>query len=453
MQTKAVANLAAFLFAAGVISGADGTPPLVWAAHTNDVKTAESLIRAGADVKQASPFGATPLSEAAQNGNAALIEMLLSAGANANAVTGEGEAALHAASKSGNAEAVHVLLAHGAKVDARETWRGQTALMWAAAANRAAVVRLLLESGADPNARSTMWPPEAIKRPKNGNVVSDRPKGGLTPLLYAAREGALQSAQALLKAGADPNLAEPDGITPLITALMNAHYDVAALLLDAGADSNLADRYGRAPLYTAIDMHTLEASVTRPAPHENDRLTALDVAGMLLARGANANARLAEPLPGRGLSDDPDAVLRDGTTPFLRAARTGDLAAMRLLLEHGADPAITTANGTTALLIAAGLGWRYGLTQLPESTAIETVQLCLDLKADINQANERGETALHAAAERGGERLIEFLAAHGARLDAKDKNGRTPLDVAAGNSGLGNPAYPSTMALLRSLAK
>jgi ankyrin len=325
--------------------------------------------------------------------------------------------------------------------------------MWAAAANHAAVARVLLEKGANANARSTEWPPETVKRPKNGNIVSDRPKGGLTPLLYAAREAALDAAKALVEGGADQNLAEPDGITPLIAALINAHYDLAGWLIEAGADPNIADHYGRTPLYAAIDMQTLEPSVTRPAPHEADRLTAFDVARMLLERGANPNPRLAGPLPGRGLSDDPDAVLRDGTTPFLRAARTGDLGSLRLLLEHGADPRLATANGATALIIAAGLGWRFGLSQVSEQTAVETVQFCLKLGTDINEANDRGETALHAAAERGGQELVRFLVEHGARLDAKDKNGHTPLDVAEGKSSLGNPAYPETVALLRSLEK
>jgi len=344
------------------------------------------------------------------------------------------------------------LLKHGAKVDAKEGWRGQTALMWAAAANQAAVVSLLIQHRADMNARSTIWPPE-VKRPKNGNIVSDRPKGGLTPLLYASREGALDAVKALAAGGADLNLTEPDGTSPLLVALINAHYDLAGFLLEAGADPNVADRYGRAALYAAIDMYTLEPSVTRPAPKNADRLTALDVAAMALAHGANPNARLKEPIPGRGLSDDPDPVLRDGTTPFLRAAKTGDLAGMRLLLANSADPSLTTAYGTTALMLACGLGWRFGQSQIPEPDAMEAVRFLLDLGADVNTANDHGETALHGAAERGADRLVQFLVDHGAALDAEDKQGRTPLDIAAGNGSRGNPGYPSTLALFRQLQK
>jgi uncharacterized protein len=215
----------------------------------------------------------------------------------------------------------------------------------------------------------------------------------------------------------------------------------------------VADRYGRGALYAAIDMYTLEPSVTRPAPKEDDRLTALDVAAMALAHGANPNARLKEPIPGRGLSDDPDSVLRDGTTPFLRAAKTGDLAGMRLLLAHGADSRLTTAYGTTALMLAAGLGWRFGQSQIPEATAMEAVKFLLDLGADINTANEPGETALHGAAERGADQLVQFLVDHGAALDAKDRQGRTPLDIAAGKGSRGNPGYPRTVALFHELQK
>jgi uncharacterized protein len=441
-----------WLAAGSAAFAADGTTALIWAAHRNDLKTAEALIRAGTSVTAANPYGVTALSEAAGNGNAALIGQLLAAGADANASSPDGETALMLAARSGSVDAVSVLLEHGAKVDAKEGWRGQTALMWAAAANQGAIVSELIQHGADVNAHSTVWPPE-VKRPKNGNIVSDRPKGGLTPLLYAAREGALDAVKALVEGGADLNLAEPDGTSPLVMALLNAHYDLAGFLLETGADPNIADRYGRAALYTAIDMYTIEPSVTRPAPKETDRLTALDVAEMAMAHGANPNARLKEPIPGRGLSDDPDPVLRDGTTPFLRAAKTGDLAGMRLLLAHGADPRLTTAYGTTALMLASGLGWRYGQSQILEATAVEAVKFLLDLGADINTANEHGETALHGAAERGADRLVQFLVDHGAALDAKDRQGRTPLDIAAGNGSRGNPGYPSTLALFRQLQK
>src|SRR5712692_236428 len=208
----------------------DGTTSLHWAAHRNDLKMAELLIRAGAKAAVVNGYGVAAISEAAGAGSAAIVEMLIKAGAGVNTATPERETALMTAARAGNAHAVRILVDHGAVVDARESWKGQTALMWAAAGNHAEAARILIGHGADVNARSTIWP-EEVKRPSNGNLVSKRPKGGLTPLLYAAREGALDAARVLAGAGADLNITDPDGINPLIMALVNAHYDLAALLL------------------------------------------------------------------------------------------------------------------------------------------------------------------------------------------------------------------------------
>jgi ankyrin repeat protein/glyoxylase-like metal-dependent hydrolase (beta-lactamase superfamily II) len=438
----------AWVFAANPNAEPDA---LVRAAHRNDFALVDSLLRAGAKASAANSYGVTAVAEAAANGNAAMIERLLAAGADPNAASGEGETPLMAAARAGSAEAVRSLIKHGANVNGRENWKGQTALMWAAAANRAEAARVLIEHGADVNAHSTIWPPDTVKRPKNGNIVSDRPKGGLTPLLYAAREGAVEAAQVLMKGGANLDLAEPDGTTPLVVAILNAHYDLAALLLEAGADPNLPDKYGRMALYAAIDMNSLEPSVTRPAPKEDDRLTALDVARMALAHGANPNTRLRESTPGRGLSDNPDPILRAGTTAFLRAAKTGDTSGMRLLLEHGADPKIATEEKTTPLMAASGFGWRYGDSQIQEQAALEAVKLCVELGADVNASNDSGETALHGAALRGADQIAQYLVEKGAKLDAKDKRGHTALDIAGGDESRGNPGFPRTAAVLRQL--
>ena len=234
-------------------------------------------------------------------------------------------------------------------------------------------------------------------------------------------------------------------------ALINAHYDAAAFLLEAGADPNIADKYGRTALYAAIDMNSMEASVTRPAPKDLDKTRPLDVARAALAHGAKVDPLLLKPTPGRGLSDDPDLILRAGTTPFLRAAKTGDLAAMQLLLDHGADPRAVTKDGVTALMAAAGLGWRYGQTQVPESDSLKAVQFCLEHGVDLNATNVTGETALHGAASHGANEIIRLLAARGAKLDAKDKRNRTPLDIAEGGRERGAVAYPAAAALLKQL--
>lgn len=428
----------------------DGTSALQWAAHRDHAAAAALLIKAGAKASAANSFRISPLSEAAANGSAEIIELLLNAGADANALSAQGEPALMTAARAGNPEAVRVLLKHGAAVDARDSWKGQTALMWAAAGNRAEVVKALIEAGADVNARSTEWPEEK-KRPSNGNLVSTRPRGGLTALLFAAREGALASIQVLAKAGADLNLTEPDGTNSLVMALINAHYDAAGFLLDAGADPNVADKYGRTALYAAIDMSSMEPSVTRPAPKESDKTRPFDVARSALAHGAKVDPLLLKPTPGRGLSDEPDLILRAGATPFIRAAKTGDVPAMQLLLDHGADPRAATKDGVTALMAAAGLGWRYGQSVVPESDSLKAVQFCLEHGADVNAVNVTGETALHGAASHGANDVLRLLAEHGAKLDVKDKRNRTPLDIAEGGRERGAVAYPAAAALLKQL--
>ena len=415
---------------------ADGTTALQWAAHFDDVETADLLLRAGASVKTANIFGVTPLSEASQNGDAAMIERLLKAGADPNAGLPEGETPLMTAARTGNLEAVKSLLDHGASVNAKESWHEQTALMWAVSENHPAVVKLLIEHGADVNARATAYEADTKKRKyANANVISPHPRGGLTTLLYAVRQGSLESTQLLIDAKADLNATEPDGVNALVLAVINAHYDVAAMLLDKGADPNIADRFGRTVLYAAVDMNTMEKSATRPDPHPGDKLSALDVAKAALEHGANPNAALKAPVPGRGSLDVPDFVLAGGGTPFLRAAKTGDVAAMRLLLAHGADPSITTKDHTTALMIAAGKGWKNELTRATQEGNIEAMRLLIEKGADVNAANDAGETALHCAAAHGAEKIVAFLAEKGARIDAENKDGQRPLDYALGNGG------------------
>lgn len=429
---------------------ADGTSALVYAAHRNEVECLELLLRAGAKVNVPNDYGDTALAEAAATGNPVLIEKLLKAGADPNTSSPEGETVLMAASRTGNPAAIRLLIEHGAVVDRHEGWKGQTALMWAVAANHAEAAAILIAHGADISARSAAVTPE-VPRPANGNLVSEQPKGNLTPLLFATREGAREAAALLIKPGANLNLADPDGITPLIMAIINGHYDVAAMVLEAGADPNLADRWGRTPLYAAIDMNSLEPSTTRPAPRDVNRLTGLDIARMALAHGGAPNARLKLQIPGRGIPDGPDPLLRDGTTPFIRAAKTGDVAAMRLLIAHGADPKLTTKQGVSALMAAAGQGWRYGDSQIPEADALMGVKYCLELGLDVNAANEKKETALHGAADRGATRIVQYLSDNGARLDAKDDHGHTALEIAQGGEARGHPGYPDTAALLREL--
>jgi len=437
----------------------DGTTALHWAVRNDDVELADRLIRAGANVSAANRYGLTPLYLACVNGNAAVIEKLLKAGADVNAVSNERETALMTASRTGNVESVKVLLAHGADVNARETWHGETALMWAVSQKHAAIARELIAHGADVNARSTVnkWERQNTAEPREKWL----PLGGLTPLEFSARQGCVACIPVLVEAGADINAVDQDGITPLLTAIINGHYDAAALLLEKGANSNIADRTGRTPLYAAVDFHTMPAS-NRPAPKEIDNeLTSLDVMKALLAKDANVNAQLKQQVPYRAKLDrGDDTMLTTGTTPLLRAAKAGDLIAMKLLLEKGADAMLTTRAGINPLMAAAGLGTKEEDTtgrRKTQSDAIEAIKLCLQAGLDINAVDNRGQTALHGAALWGLDEVIQFLADHGAKLDVKDRQGKTPLDAAMGLAGgvgfdgASSVPRPSTAELIQKL--
>ena len=309
----------------------DGTTALHWAVRSDDADLVDRLLRAGANVKAANRYGITPLYLACVNGNAAMIEKLLKAGADPNTVSTEGETALMTAAHTGSVDAVKVLLAHGADVNARENWHGETALMWAVSQKHAAVARELIAKGADVNARSTVnkWERQNSAEPREKWL----PLGGLTPLEFAARQGCVDCIPVLVQGGADINAADPDGITPLLSAIINGHYDVANVLLEKGANPNVPDRTGRTPLYSAVDFHTMPAS-NRPSPKEIDNeISSLDLVKSLLAKGADVNAQLKQQQPYRTKLDrGDDTMLTTGTTPLLRAAKAGDVAAMKLLL-------------------------------------------------------------------------------------------------------------------------
>jgi uncharacterized protein len=432
---------------------ADGSTALLWASHNDNAELVDMLLAAGANPKTGNRYGITPLSEACLNGSASVIEKLLRAGADPNAPHTEGETPLMTASRSGNPEAVKVLLDHGAKVNTAEAWRGQTALMWAAAENHADVIKLLIARGASIDARSSDFDYSKMKV-KPGSVGMNWPRGGFSPLLFAAREGALDAMRALLDAGADINLADPDGTTPLLISIINYHFDAAGLLIDRGADLNYADSHGRTPLYAAVDIHMPDIS-TRPPTKVEDKLDSLAVIKMLLTRGASPNPTLLKVIPARGVLDGADATMGLGSTPFLRAARSSDVEAMRVLLDKGADPKMKTADDVTAIMMSAGISYRDGKTRGTEAESIASIKMLLDLGLDINAvAPKTGETALHGAAGRGADQIVQFLADHGASLNVEDKQGRTAFDTANGvGASLGGVRSPhdSTAALLAKL--
>jgi len=465
---------------------ADGTTAIMWAASNDDLDLVRALIKAGANVKLKNRFGTSALTEAAIIGSAPVIDALLKAGADPNTKNPEGETPLMAVARSGKIEAARRLLDAGADVNAKEDWGGQSALMWAAAQSQAEMVKFLASRGAYVNARGVIrqWERKVITEPR----PKDLNKGGFTPLLYAAREGCVACARHLIAAKADPDLADTDGATPLNMALLNLHFDFAADMIEAGADLDKWDLFGRSPLYMAADVNTLPVKgngATAVIPSE-DSHTALDVARLLLKAGANPNIQLKRRPPYRDVPQDRggDTILAQGATALLRAARAGDAPFVELLLKNGALVDLPSKEGVTPLMAAAGVEFGTRVTRGRNRTdegVLATMRLLLDAGADINArmvtepraaapAGGRGggrrgsqvpspfavphQTALHGAAERGFDAFVKFLADNGADLQAKDANGKTPLDLAkgAGGGGRGAPdAFPKTVALLESL--
>ncbi len=405
------------------VAQADGTTALHWAARWDELETAKLLIAAGADAKTANHDGATPMFLASQNGSAAMIQLLLKAGADVNApVLSHGETALMMASRSGSVDAVKALLDHGAQVNAKDTLRGTTALMWAAEQGHVEVVELLAARGADVSAQSEVL--RTLKRrglgyaPAKDQGGADAPiKGGLTALLFAARQGSLDCVRALIKSNADVNQVSVDGSSPLLVAVQNGYYDMALYLMDHGANVNLANAKGWTPLYLAVKTRNQETTAI-PGPGTDG---VLDFIQALLERGADPNVRIkVDTEVHQGMTA---AWLKEaGATPLLRASLCGDLAVVKLLLAHKADPLIPTFDHTTPLMAASGVGWADGmLREYSEDQTLEVVKLLLDLGSDVNAVNDHGITALHGAGFKGANKAVQLLVDHGAKLDALDK--------------------------------
>ncbi len=396
-------------------AAADGTTALHWASNRDAAETAELLIRAGADVNAATDLGVTPLWLACENGSSAMVRRLLRAGADPNRALLLGETSMMVAARAGNPEIIELLAAAGADVNARAT-RGQTALMWAASRQRAGAVAALLEHGADVHARSDVWsqlmavPPHA--RPENSREI---PHGGNTALMFAARVGAVASAELLVAAGADVDAADAWGISALALAAHAGNRDVAEFLLAAGADPNAAGA-GFAPLHAAV-------------MHRDEQLVAA-----LLEHGADPDARVRNWTPTRRASRDfhfPPALV--GATPFWLAARYREPGIMRLLARHGADPlfvhrvdympsrsAARRHEARSALLAATDTGggrmargWVPPASDDLEARMLETVRLALELGVDAGAADLDGTTAHDSAQAAGFENVAALLAEHG----------------------------------------
>jgi uncharacterized protein len=447
----------------------DTSTPLDWAVQANSLEIVNLLIDAGANVNAETRYKITPLSLACTNGNAAIIERLIKAGVDPNSTSEEGQTALMTAALNGKVDAIKMLLAHGAKVNAVEPYKGQTALMWAAGEGNVDAAALLIEFGADVKAKS---------------------KGGFTPLLFAVLNNQIAAVKTLLEHGANVDDRALDGSTTLNMAIINAYYDMASALLDYGANPNVQDPNGT-PLHSVVWMRkpgssweaaaTASDPITVPRP-AGQRMTALQLAEKLLQKGADPNARIAwKEMPmtkGLGTTRNPPNINLGrhylsfvGSTPFYNAARNGDAPMMRLLVKYRANPNINTAVGVTPLMAAACLDYYEGetpgpLTGVPEADRLEAVKLALDLGNDINAKTHLGDypmtgtsesmlgqypdnfedlanlgvgdprwdgmTALHGAVICNQPSILQFLVDHGAKVDAENRLGWTPLTITQG---------------------
>src|SRR6267142_1730417 len=409
----------------------DGTTPLHWAVYKVDADLARALLERGAKPDAINNYGSSPLAEAVKIANARLVEMLLDAGSNVEVPNQEGQTALMLAARAGSLDVARLLVRHGANVNAREKWRGQTALMWAVDARSAELTRFLIDNKADVNGRALAndWPSQLTGEPRN----QYRPTGGLTPLLYAARSGCTDCVQALLDAGADLNLPNPDGVTPLIVAIDNFAFDTAKLLFERGANPHLWDWWGP---------------------------TALELARLFLRAGVNPNHQLNMHRPGRGGNSGrfADEIITTGATPMLRAAGSQDSEAVRLLLEYGGRVDVPNVMGVTPLMAAAGFGMEPSPRFNPSANdaqdrSIATLEILRAAGADVNARitdvtsrtarwgrgsllSERGgQSALYGAVQWAWPRVVQYLIDHDAKVAIVDDRRVSPLDAALGRAG------------------
>lgn len=500
MKLRAVASLAALVLIAGA-SGAvaqapgfvaddadnsaamardpnarqpDGSTPLQWAAYAGDAAEVRRLIGAGADVNARNDFGASAFAIAAEAGDAAVLAELLKGGADPESPNAEGQTALMAVARTGRTDAAKLLLKAGAKVDAKERWGGQTALMWAAAQSQPEMIRLLLKAGARADERSRVNDWERKVTAEGREKAMDR--GGFAAIHYAAREGCIACLRELVAAKADVNLGDGFGTPPLVLALMNLRFDAARALIDLGADVNLWDFQGQTPLYAAIDTNIVPSG-SRADVRSVDANTGLDIAKLLVERGANLNAQLKLRLPQRSMPGDRNGdfrVLTTGATPLMRAAVGCDVPAVRFLVDAGALVDLPIADGTTPFfgtLISASTRAKYKT----EEECLDALKVLKAAGADpakavgqgprvlhiihlhtLDHARTPGTTALMMAVVRDWKRVVRQLAEWGVDLDAKDSDGMTALDYAMGRERFGYlqvkpPPVPGMADVLREL--
>jgi uncharacterized protein len=492
-----------------------GVTALFLACKNGDAAMVEALLRAGASATAPDAHGTTPLMIAAAAGRADAVKVLLDHEADANAKeTTHGQTALMFAAAYNRADAIKVLVAHGAdtkitskavdpgcgsifdvdgcvetdengdpvdengkviqkdkekdKDGDKEKTDGKVASDGKPAApDKSAEVAQLQEqvqklsaevdelkkhpgdkrkNSKDATAEKTAVDAKKKKERKGATVM-----GGMTALLFAARDGQLDAARALVEAGADVNdVGAGEKLTPMVMAISNGHYDLAKYLLDHGADPKLASDSGLTALYATIDMQWAPYAWYPQPITAQEKTSYLDLMKGLLEHGADPDARIKKKIWFRALPDDSAWVDTAGATAFWRAAQSDDLAAMKLLVEHGANPWIATKEGDTPLMVATGLGWALNFSRNAPDSWMPAAKYCLDLDADVNAVDDKGYTALDGAAFRGDDTMIQFLVKSGAKVDIKSKKGDTAADFANGPFHHSIP-HPETVALLEKL--
>ena len=400
----------------------DGSTALHWAAHHEDVEMARALLAAGADVEKTTRLGElTPIFMAAKSGSGVMIELLVDAGADPSAATTNGTTPLMMAAAAGSVDAVKALLAHGVDPDAVDVHQGQTALMFAAAPGRTEVVRVLAAHGADVHATSLVPEPRKVEGAGGPKWrKGDLALGGMGALHFAAREGHIETAEALLEAGVDVNQLTASNKTSALTiAIINAHFDLAMFLLDHDADPKPAvSSDGLTALYAAVDAQWANR-VWYPVPTAEEESTSyLVLIQALLDHGADPNARLGAKLWQRQMHGD--WVDPAGATAFWRAAQANDVAAMKLLVQHGANPTIGTFKGSSPLQVAAGYGLEPQTSTFVPDARLDAVRYLIEeVGADVMEADKNGYTPLHGAGLTADNELIEYLVAMGADVNAR----------------------------------
>jgi ankyrin repeat protein len=495
IQTAAIA-IAGLLcgsacLAADAVVRPDGSTPLQWAVFNGNITEARRLLAAHADVKAANDYGVVAMQLAADASNTEMIQLLLKAGADPDSPNPDGETALHLVARAGNLDAAKMLLRAGAHVDAHERFGGQTPLMWAAARRHPEMVELLAAKGADVNARSLIRDFQRVATAESRAKFLDR--GGFTPLLYAARENCRECVEVLLKHKVDVDLPDPSGMSPMVIAMMNGNWDIAKRLIEAGADVNEWDSFGQAPLHVAIGNIRSRGNGNPLDQDRPNKATGREVIQLLVERGANPNQQTYYKPPGRGgfgAGVGFGSATGRGTTPFLMACANGDLDIVKLLLAHGANPRLATADGQGPIILAVGS--RSGGTgnpgparadvapeaapgsgaevppavrggtrgrgaassapgsvpagapgsgapdrMVPSNPTVELISFLAANGADINLMSKRhflqrtrGGSALHYAVRAGNKDVMAALIKLGIDVNAKDEDGLTALDYA-----------------------